>query len=363
MFNNDTFNLIAILVFWVLFLEVIISRRQNGNFSVRWFAGLALFGLASVVIFNLVVDPLGWHDYSPFEAIIFEDRDEKFDLYTHADPAPEALILGSSRSLKLSPQLIEDTCGIPALNMALSDAKPLDVLAVLNLAIETHPPQFVTLNLDPRMFFPTLVYGDSMFRTPFQPYLPYRWQDLLENYSILFKNMPSYYTTVQSLNRVYDEVTTSKPPPRLLDLLGDGRIRYEVYDVQLENGTFPGPVLQPGYGERYLNVRELDPLQTAAFDDLVQLATANDIAVYVFLSPVYPPTLAEIRMMPEYVAFQAKLQAFIETYDAQLTWYDFTDVATWGGDPDLFYDEIHYMDGNADRLLSIILEDACNAVQ
>lgn len=117
------------------------------------FARVTLSGIALLAATNWLVNP--WRLYSPriLPPRVLDMRGEKCALLRRA-PAPEQLVLGSSRMLRFEPVVLQRQTGLRTFNTAVTDAKAVDSIALYRYAAETlrAPVRSVLLGVETHTF-------------------------------------------------------------------------------------------------------------------------------------------------------------------------------------------------------------------
>ena len=78
----------------------------------------------------LVVNPLGLYGFHFFPQLANGLKQEKVQYYQQQEQAAEVVILGSSRTLTISPAYIQDTLGYSAFNLGFSGVTPVELFFV-----------------------------------------------------------------------------------------------------------------------------------------------------------------------------------------------------------------------------------------
>lgn len=327
----------------------------------RWLIVLMMAFVCVAFAFNGLIDPLGWLNTGVLKPLSVQDRREKINLYHELPAPPEILVVGSSRSMMLDPVTIEQTCGLPAFNAAVSNAKMEDVLAASRYFSNQHMPQSLIIGLDITLFETGGDFGLQAIHTAFYQHLALPLDQQIRQHWKIVTQYLSMDMTLNSYEVLKMELSDSRPSD-LYTFDELGRVVYAPYDAQIVDGTFI-PKTQVDPNSRFLpHFSHLDKRRVEALKILLAWAEKNEIKVVLFLPPYFPVYLEVLKQDAVFTARYAETVSLLEKlanrYDFR--WYDFTDITAFEGEASEFYDVIHYTLPNANRLLNPILNDLCN---
>lgn len=350
------------------------ATRHEFRRFVRWFLGIAVLLLACVVGFNAYVDPFGVTPSDRYTPVVQNttDRQAKLALIDRLDDAPDSLILGSSRVLKLDPAYIEKSTGTTAFNAGLSSARPQESFVFASYMGDKFEGKFPHLvwGLDIEQFREKPVGGESysgvLLREPeLRQYLPRedQWKGLAD----MYRPLVEWQTTKVSLRVVREakvqDVSEERQINRLIqrDFAASGFRKRDLHDRAFARGATLQPRMEKqveGY-ERSVwgpEAPEFDGLgatPTRWIEQAIQLANDRGDEPTIFLTTVHP--FAQARYGERgWNDRKADVEQYFETLqekglDFQLL--DYTSVDSFGGDPNLFYDGVHLQPPNLQRLV------------
>lgn len=233
---------------------------------------LTAFTLFSVAVINYVVDPYGIYHFSGhsynYNKIIDSDpyRSKAFQVKKYQ---PEAIVLGTSRAMRLNPPFIESLTGEPAYNVGLSAATPYIEFKYLEYAIKVDKNlKTVYLGLDFEVFqndYPTHANYDEQRLTSF-----FYIQDL-------FATLLSENALKDSRKVLLDNInnTANYTEHRYL---GDGS-----FDETL--------VYPPNTNESTLGIMpttfQLSSSSMLYIEKIKELCEQNGLKLYIYISPVH----------------------------------------------------------------------------
>jgi len=120
------------------------------NRFVRWFLLLLALQLGVVATMNYLVNPRGMHSTTLLRPVVANVRAEKAYLLKHMQPKPQALILGSSRVMKIAPATVERLTRLRTFSAGNLTAYTEDHYVTLRYAVEQAgaQPRLVLLGLE-----------------------------------------------------------------------------------------------------------------------------------------------------------------------------------------------------------------------
>ena len=311
-------------------------------------------GLALLAVLNVLVNPLGYYPTHLVRPLTWSSRSAKTERMT-GRPSPDVLIFGSSRSMKLAPTEIMKVRGKTAFNAAVDSARAEDFYALLGFALEGcawHPSELV-IGIDLEAFrdhssADSRLVSDEILRA----YLPadIRWK----GYEMMAGALLSYQQSLASMTAL--EYLVRGFPEATVRFENDGELEYIAEDRAIREGTFrPNIDASIGeYGVRYAGFTGLDARRKEVFEEMIRRAHDAKISVYAFFTPLHPSLLKHLRATRDYDRLHALTVSYLQdlaTRVGGVVIRDFTELASFGGEPDDFYDGVHMQRANADRLL------------
>ena len=332
-----------------------------------WRTFLIVLGaiLALVGMLNVLVDPLDLYGSGWLPPWQFNRYERKLELFSHLNPPAQALILGSSRVESIDPDLVSRLTGKRCFNWGLPSASAEIMLAVLRLAVEEHsaPIELVIVGVDPVAFHPS------------------RWVHpqarLVPAYTRYFERAPRMAGIREKVSRLLtmEQTTTSylvlrreaglDEPQERVGYREDGRAVYFQRESAIAAGTFDLQQILgsriPSYPEESLGLStfsEMSQSRQRMWEQFLAMCNEKGIRVYVFMPPVHPDLwklLVEKGAGPIFEEVSAFLDRTVT--EAGGVFRDYTQLASFGGDPELFYDEVHMRPGNVEVVLKRLLAE------
>ncbi len=329
---------------------------------VRWFLVLLGLQLGALAAMNYLVNPRGMHATSLLPPVAANLRAEKAYLLKHMQPQPQALILGSSRVMKIAPATVERLTGLRTFNAGNLTAYAEDHYVMLRYAVDQAgaQPRLVLLGLELEALHDQEPMNEFLLeRNPFSAFLQKgenrhgRWNRLVK--------LLSWNETRLSLRSLQHWAAVSKPAEPQLRIDPDGRLVYVHLEKALAAGTLNLESLVQQSARmairRYQNYKSPSADRLDYLDATLRYAKERNIRVIVFLTPVHRAVRAELK---PYAAKDAEFAAAIQQAAARWSaeFHDLRDVESFRGRPDGFYDGTHVDADNADRIAIRLLGPA-----
>jgi len=272
------------------------------------------------------------------------DRGYKCDLVERLPEPPELVIFGGSRAQRFEPTLAEELTGLPAFNFAVQNSRPEDAYAMARHLFWRAP------GVKLRCFW--ALQATTLSDAPSHPGL------LAE--PRLSRFLPEDLLAEQRRISVSREGRELSPDNRFT---ARGSLVYNSYDARLERGV-PFEQTLAGYLSALVPRAGAPAAYDSAraksyFERTLQLFNLHDVDPVLVIMPYHPTALAAFRA----VGWGAKEQALMTylknlrgTYRFHLL--DYTDIASFHGSREAFYDGAHVKSVNARRILRQAVKDA-----
>lgn len=315
--------------------------------------------LVAVLTFGVVVDPWGQIGTGLFPSLIPTDRPAKVALVERLRAAPQVVIFGSSRALKLDPAYLQRKTGQRGFNAAVSDGSPEDAWAFLNLIHSRFPaarPHFLYM-LDVEAFRSTPDPGvlDAPQLARFIPFsqrwsarargvLPLlSWKGLRASIRVFRKT--EFGNGIRLRNTVF-----TPNGFRILD----------IHDIARARGSSLADQLRASeslYSWVYTRLYHgLSGTQQRYFQDTLAKMNAWGSPPVVVLTPIHPAmrkALGPLGWNTRYREVRVYLRELAARYRFSVV--DMTSLSSFGGSPRLFYDGFHLTVPNMHRLVDALV--------
>ncbi len=329
---------------------------------ILWFLAISACLLVCVATLNILVDPYDLLGIRLLPALVRSDRSVKTDLLAQTPIAPDVIVMGSSRTLKLSPETIQRLTGQTALNLGTGSCRAEGPLLMCLYAESIDRlPETIILGVDIEAFHDKLPVDRRWNRVP---EVRNRIEELhVAGYKVFFNNLAEVVSlamardSVRSIQRQFD----SSPPPPRTQFREDGVIEYPLWQSQKDNGTFDlNAQIEHSieeYRGRFKGYEQVSPWRKQRFEQFLQFCRDNDIRLIAFITTLHPRVRDDLRERADFDRLKTDLVTFLETMQDTYTFelYDLTDPTTYGGDAEHFWDGSHIDSVNADKLLKYLL--------
>jgi hypothetical protein len=277
---------------------------------------------------------------------------------------PQALILGSSRIMQMRPAYIEAITGKPTFNYAVYSGRMVDLFAQLRLILQqkNHADLLIvgieenTFNSDIAPFQLQLAGAPALFREVAYP----------KNLKIILRIPQSVdlHFTWQNLLSVLRNPIGVEHPERLMSeddiIMEDGyQIRHSVLLARLQGKDLLRWNLMQHISGAERNTGPMnfqsDPDAWLLFEKFLDLARSQQIDVYVVLTPVHPE-FEKYMVMPDDPQYRQRLSGQVREMCGKYSckYFDFSNLNSFGGDPDEFWDGLHQTPANLQRISNVM---------
>jgi len=290
---------------------------------------------------------------------------------------PKVIILGSSRVMQLQPKYVQAVTGRTTFNYGVSGATPTDWLAQLRYLLKIGcTPESIILGIDENAFGTKAFSGDELFghiglflEVPFPKNVEtvcsvIRRCDIgttRASLTRLLRRIPLVDRTLQALGRP-GRPTNASPNIEEADafFLEDGYFIYCHHMRAKVKGTFD---LQDGIDKRVRAYGEViraailkpDSRSQKEFEAFLSVARANGIEVRVFVTPFHPDFERQVfdeKMREARHQLRQDLRNTSASFGASFV--DLSDVSSYEGDPNQFYDAYHQTTVNTQRMINVL---------
>jgi hypothetical protein len=336
------------------------------------FLGAFLAALAALALVYLglirLVDPRGEFGTGLFPVVELDARGEKMRLFAAycAAGAPEGLVLGSSRAMKLSPRVLEAATGRRFFNFAVDNARAEDDLAIYRWVRQQRVDvKLLVVGLDVEALHPEdkpdpgLVRNDELLQALARgglpaPGLPAPPAGLLRR----VKDCKSTFT-VEYLSQAVRSVRLALRPAERrvpqMEFEGDGYLRYRLWERERAAGAFRFDQdlerCLAKYLARFEDMHQLSERRQASLRQLIREAQADGAQVLLFMTTLHPLTARYLEAHTSYAAVRAAAAAYQQGIAGDgVAAYDFSRPESYQGTPSGWYDCAHIDEANADRV-------------
>jgi hypothetical protein len=335
----------------------------------RTIAMTLLVHLAILVLVVGTVNPLGglWGQSFPTTTPVTRFRKVQLFRAWHEKAPVQGLIMGSSRSMKLEPQVFTEGTGLRYFNFSVSAGVLEDVDAILGFVEERHAaPREIILGIDPPMLTTYVLPNELTSDWELAPRVERRQPTLgwkIEHGAQLMRDAftPGYAREVGT--SIVAAINHKQP---LHYFHEDGYLEYRGWDRSIAAGRYDraGAVRRcvSAFVDSLKSMHTFDRHRIALLDSVLDRARAKGIHVTLWLTPHHPDFYTTVARYP---VLNAYLLALPDTLQRVATTHGvpFVNLRTidrFGGDPNDYYDCTHVGPKNA-TLIARMLTAATQA--
>ena len=335
---------------------------------------MALLVVSAVGAFNGILDPFGTLGTHLFPTVIESDQGLKVQLADRLPLAPQLIILGSSRAMKAQPSYLRSRLDLPGFNAAVSNAMPWDSWAFATFLHDRFPGTrqrylwFVDVES-----FRALPIDSALLNVPvLSQYLSsgLRAKTRLAGLAALL----SWATATDSWRVLNAELSGAVARQRQESaaasvrgttafgssvFTADGFRLVDYHDRARAHGltlakALPGTIAE--YVGIYKGYKHLDPRAVSFVERTIKRMNAWGATPVVVLTPYQPRLLTALKRVG-WNARHRQVLAYLHLLQERYRFVvlDMSTVASFGGNPDGFYDGVHMLVPNMQRLLTAVL--------
>jgi len=320
-----------------------------------------------------LVDPHGDFGTGLFPVVNLDARAEKmrlFRAYAAGPAAPEGLILGSSRAMKLSPVSLEAETGRRFFNFAVDMARAEDYLAIYRwVRAQGTAIRYLVIGLDVEALHsddrpdPGLQRNDALMRALGPTDLPAPGLRRPHGFVRPIKEYKATFTsqyTGDLLRSVRFFLRPQSRPLPLMEFEPDGYLRYRRWESERAAGTFRfDRDMERCLTKSLTRLDEMTGLsrrRRGYLRDLVDEARRDGVRVVLWITSLHPLTE---RYLEAHTSYASLLEATREyeqrlARDEGVATYDFSRPANYDGSDTGFYDCDHIDESNASRVVAAL---------
>lgn len=321
---------------------------------------LVLF--ASVATFNWIVDPFAQYGSGQFAPVVRTSRGEKLRLMEEYG-APDGLILGSSRVMKLEPEYLSQKTGLSFFNAGVYYGRPEDYLALLRAyhAEFDRWPKSVVVGIDVDAFVEdpgpdARLIRDERLRSQIPELLT------LDDRARRYRELLSWQQTTSALRSVLRGDEMRREASEEESFQQDGKIVYHRREAELSRGEYDlasaCEYTQNEYRRLFQHYARLSPMRVKAWQEFTDTCRTEGIELVAFITPWREETLASVQSTGVFAARHVDVTSLLEeTLPPFGRLVDLTDIESFGGDPELFVDGVHPLEPNTRRMIDTLFSD------
>jgi hypothetical protein len=286
-----------------------------------------------------------------------------FDAELEKSP-PVGIIIGSSRSMKLTPKLFSSITGESFFNFAVFSASIEDDLAIARYVLSTDGKvRDLVIGVDPESFdsqvAPLAELGyNARLAGALRGVPATRW-DKVRTVAREYRDALTFAYVVDVARSVLNSV---HPPEAINKFLPDGVVEYPKFDRERAAGRYPFSMHYEECADHqrraFANYDSLGAGKRAMLDSLIAEATARGVRVVLWMPPLNPAFATQMRESPIFRERYGRVTTYLSSlhHPPSVTVVDEND-STSLPNPNGWYDCVHYDRSNANAI-SIALANA-----
>lgn len=320
------------------------------------------------------VDPRGDFGSGVFPVVAWDARAEKMRLFRAyaAEGAPEGLILGSSRAMKVRPSTLERATGQRFFNFAVDNARAEDYLAIYRwVRRQGARPKVLVVGLDVEALHDddraeaSLLHDSALLAMLGSEGPPERGLLAPFRGSAAVRRARQYKATftIEFLNDMLSAarlflLPQSRPVP-LMEFEPDGYLRYRRWERERAAGRFRFDrdlerCLTKSVG-RFEAMTRLSGRRRAYVQELADEARAEGAHVVVWITTLHPLTTRYLESHTGYAALLDGTREYLRSLAGDgVASFDFSRPEAYEGTDGGFYDCLHIDETNAERVMAAL---------
>ena len=315
--------------------------------------------------FNYIVNPHSKYQHRIFRPLTSTSHKDKYYLLKKYVTSPDVIILGSSRSASLDPDYINTRTSLNTFNSSVNAAMMEDLFTINRFINDYYEdkPKLYLIGLDLRMFKPKVLPNDGLeiFFTLGQDFNNTNLYNRIKSHWSFFKSLFSIQQARDAMKVFVFEYLISWPEPKGY-YSPNGMLIYN-NSIEKDRHSLASKIKETN--ELYINniyddYAGMDLNRLRILEDLLLLNHDHNVEVKLFLTPLHPLTKKYLDSHGIYSAHKQQLIEYLKelTHTHPFEFYDLSDIATFEGLAEEFYDGEHIRVANGHRILDYIFIDS-----
>ena len=270
----------------------------------------------------------------------------------------DLVVLGSSRSMRFSPNLLESLTGKRTFNAGVFSGAPNDYLSIYRVMKQRGiAPKTLLVGLDQETLDP-----ENSPAPDFESNLALKFslngtvpndRAKIWHWILLYKQTLTPYYIQNIAESLWIWI---HPRPPLFEFESNGHEEEGTVDEQMQSGVYPrAEKIQSCVDSlegKFRGLHDVSPELEGDLEQLFSEAAGDHVRVVLWISPVHPEALEKILHDPvagrNFRNSEAHLMALGARYHLPVR--DLTDSRSFGGHPDSWYDCVHHSQADSDRI-------------
>jgi hypothetical protein len=333
------------------------AEHEPSRHFTRIFLAVVVAGLMTSVGFAVLVDPLRTFGTGRIPSVLTAEHYSKPEAFLRLRRPVQAIVLGTSRVMKLNPACIEELTGYPAFNFGLSSSHIEDWVAAYRFAGEhsTMPLRELVIGVDVEVFDN---HAEPDPRLMSSRYLRGYLDDSVKiSLGTVSRALFGWQALRFGLSSLWYHLRPGTIPTAKLRFDDVGFAHYDAWEAAISHGTFDKAAAYASVAAKFRGERSgerfdaLSPERTAAFRTLVRSAHAAGVRVDVYVPPLSPQLRAILH--GPILRREAETEALLEELEREgsIRYFHIRGFEDFHGDPDDYFDGAHMSERNSTRVL------------
>ena len=325
-----------------------------------------LFGgiLACVLGYSLAavtVDPRGYFGTGLFPASALNSRQLKLSLFREYSRGGQidGIILGSSRSMAVSPRLLDEQGLGRSFNFAVNSARSEDYFAIFQWSIaEGAKTKWLLLGLDVEALHNVVRLDDRLRTNP--PLMAALGESKLDRFRNETSSWFAISEAVVSDGYAMDMLTSLRAQSgdflEWIHLESDGCVSFPRWERDRQQGSFSldNNILRScdEYRRRFASMTALSRERVDLLERLLEAATSRQVRVVVWITPLHPRVVQALERDTGFATVLNETRALVSELGRRfgVRTLDFSEPRSFGGNSVDWWDGAHINEQNAARL-------------
>ena len=305
-----------------------------------------------------LVNPRGVFPWQAFPQPLPNYRARKLAVLAATAGDFGGLVLGSSRSMKLDPVVLQARTGLRYFNLAMLGADPEDYPAVWRYYLQKHrAPQALVIGIDLNGFSEAEASANFRRNPELIAALEGRARRPVEQLRDLLREAKGELTVDYAKDIGASIHQAFSPQPENFQFRSDGVLVYNRFDQAIAAGTYDRAARITDCSDRYL--KELaapDPARLRLVEQVIRDARTKGVRITVFITPHHPSLMSRIdgdSLFRRYLTdLTGAVRAWQGAYAVEVR--DLSRIESFGGDSADWYDCTHFGAANAARVVDAL---------
>ncbi len=277
----------------------------------------------------------------------------------------DLVVLGSSRSMRFSPDLLESLTGERTFNAGVFIGAPNEYLSIYRVMKQRGiVPKTLLVGLDQETLDPENspapdFESNLALKSALKGAVPNE-RARIWNWVILYKQTLTPYYLQNMAESIWIRI---HPRPPLFEIASNGHEEERTVDSEMQSGVYPQAEkimnCEDSLEGKFNGFRDVSAELENDLEQLFSEAARDHVRVLLWITPVHPQAIDKILHDPEagrnFRTAGAHLIALAATYHLPIQ--DLTDSKSFGGHPDSWYDCVHYSQGDSDRIANKLFQN------